>query len=140
MLTISSRTDCRGTEAVDIVLYPLPCPTLSSEQALTAAVLVVIFVARIMDSFCSWREVARHRRMTSAQEIRDRLEGYARAKIASVMQPLTEELLVDQVLRAACHARGGHRAHRSQRVTCLRPSVGNAAGLQCMLSRAAADT
>ena len=34
--------------------------------------------------------------MTSAQEIRDRLEGYARAKIASVMQPLTEQLLVDQ--------------------------------------------
>ena len=34
--------------------------------------------------------------MTSAQEIRDRLEGYARSKIASVMQPLTEQLLVDQ--------------------------------------------
>ena len=34
--------------------------------------------------------------MTSAQEIRDRLEGYARAKIASVMQPLTEQLLIDQ--------------------------------------------
>lgn len=84
--------------------------------------------------------LARHCRMTSAQEIRDRLEGYARAKIASVMQPLTEELLVDQVLRTACHARGVHRAHRFQRVTCLRPSVGHAAGLQFMLSRAAADT
>jgi hypothetical protein len=34
--------------------------------------------------------------MASAQEIRDRLEGYARAKIASVMQPLTEKMLIDQ--------------------------------------------
>ena len=42
--------------------------------------------------------------MTSAQEIRDRLEGYARAKIASIMQPMTEQLLIDQVFHvfAAC--------------------------------------
>jgi len=47
--------------------------------------------------------------MTSAQEIRDRLEGYARAKIASIMQPMTEQLLIDQVFHvfAACARPGG---------------------------------
>lgn len=42
------------------------------------------------------RQSTAYSAMTSAQEIRDRLEGYARAKIASVMQPLTEKLLIDQ--------------------------------------------
>ena len=56
-------------------------------------------------------------RMTSAQEIRDRLEGYARAKIASVMQPMTEQLLVDQVRAGQTRACAAivHWPHASSR-------------------------
>ncbi len=35
-------------------------------------------------------------KMTSTEAVRARLEGYARAKLAAVLQPMSEKLLVEQ--------------------------------------------